>query len=195
MIRNSLDELLRKIFLTHVVVRESPNANNNKTLIRLHLIPLSNSNMHFPDIASNMNSVLYPQTIVKQKRNQHVSHLPTYHKITQDVLDDILDISFSSTSSSKRLTNNTCIICCSKFVKGEYYRTLPICNHAYHKKCIDKWFTSDKENMKCPICRTSHTKENVKKFNEEFNINAANRTNGNTPSNITNSIENLESSG
>ena len=106
MIKGSLDELLRKILLSHVVVRESPDANNNKTLIRIHLIPLSTSSMPAPDISSNinsnMNSVLYPQTMVKQKRNQHVSHLPAYRKITQDVLGDILDTSCSTTFSSKR---------------------------------------------------------------------------------------------
>jgi len=148
--------LLRKILLSHVVVRESPDANNNKTLIRIHLIPLSTAGVAGTS-TSDINSVLYPQTVVKQKRNQHVSHLPTYRKITQDMLD--------VSCSSKRLSYNNCAICCSNFKEGEYYRKLPICEHVYHKKCIDKWFTRDKNHMKCPICRISHTKEKVDEFN------------------------------
>lgn len=113
-----LESILRNVLFSHVVVREV-HCDNNKTLIRIHLI----------------------QNSCKQKRNTHVSHLPKYQKI-KDTSDTIFSTSI-------------CSICQDNFTKGEYFRELPICKHIYHKKCIDKWFSTDFE-MRCPMCRTSH---------------------------------------
>jgi hypothetical protein len=155
-IRTSLDDLLRNLLLSHIVVREMPGNNNNKTLIRIHLIPLPGS-ISNANVSANINSVLYPKNVVKQKRNTHVSHLPKYRKVTNDMLD--------VSCTSKQLSSDICSICRCQFKCGEYFRKLPICNHIYHKKCIDKWFTKDDKHMKCPNCRTSHTKEKVDEFN------------------------------
>ena len=162
-IRNNLDDILKNILLSHIVIKDLPDNNSNKTIIRIHLIPLSetpftNSISDITQTSNFQNSVLYPQNVVKQKRNLHMSHLPTYRKITRDMLD---------VSCSPNQLSDNCSICCNSFNHGEYFRTLPICNHVYHKKCIDKWFTKDKNNMRCPICRTSHTKEKIDEFNSE----------------------------
>lgn len=48
-----------------------------------------------------------------------------------------------------------CCICCEKVQKKEYIRELN-CDHAFHKKCIDKWLLhtmKTKETVNCPICR------------------------------------------
>ncbi len=129
---NSLDNLLKNILLSHVVVKEIPNSDSNNTLVRIHLIPLNNK----------------IKNKIKNQRDKHVSHLPKYKKILENLKED----------------DEPCSICLSSFNKGEYYRKLPICKHMYHKKCIDKWFKKDIKNMKCPICRTSHTKEKYKKI-------------------------------
>ena len=133
----SLESLLRNILLSHVIVREI-NENNNKTLIRIHLI--------------HQNSNTCERNNIKQKRNTHVSHLPKYKKIKDNTLEN---------NSVKYSNITNCSICQNNFIKGEYFRELPICKHIYHKKCIDKWFYTDLENMKCPMCRTSHTKEKL----------------------------------
>ena len=44
----------------------------------------------------------------------------------------------------------SCFICIEPFKKNELKRVLPKCEHAYHKKCIDKWL---KNASTCPICR------------------------------------------
>ena len=49
---------------------------------------------------------------------------------------------------------NECSICLSSYEIGDLCAKL-VCNHQYHKKCIDKWFD---ENITCPLCR----KDNVK---------------------------------
>lgn len=47
-----------------------------------------------------------------------------------------------------------CTICLSKVTSKELIRTL-ICNHIFHKKCIDKWLIQcNEDNIHCPICRT-----------------------------------------
>nr|XP_016450197.1 PREDICTED: RING-H2 finger protein ATL72-like [Nicotiana tabacum] len=43
-----------------------------------------------------------------------------------------------------------CPICLGEFEQGEKLRMLPRCNHAFHVKCIDEWFSS---HSSCPTCR------------------------------------------
>lgn len=47
-------------------------------------------------------------------------------------------------------SNEICTICQNSYKMGEYKREL-VCNHTFHKKCIDKWFK--KNHNTCPICR------------------------------------------
>ena len=47
--------------------------------------------------------------------------------------------------------DKTCNICLCKFKENEYKREV-ICNHDFHKKCIDKWINKY-NNFSCPMCR------------------------------------------
>ena len=51
---------------------------------------------------------------------------------------------------SDELLNQQCSICHDIYKCKEYKRSL-VCNHTFHKKCIDKWL---KQNINCPMCRT-----------------------------------------
>lgn len=77
----------------------------------------------------------------KQKRqnNIHVNHLPKYSKVKDNI--------------------TYCSICCEYMKMGEYMRMLPLCFHSFHKKCIDKWFLEDYDDMSCPNCRKSYSIE------------------------------------
>lgn len=46
-----------------------------------------------------------------------------------------------------------CNICMDHFTFRQYKRTLPKCNHTFHKKCIDSWL---KKNSSCPVCRQEY---------------------------------------
>lgn len=43
-----------------------------------------------------------------------------------------------------------CAICLCEFTQLDMLRLLPMCSHAFHIGCIDKWLVS---NSSCPICR------------------------------------------
>lgn len=47
-------------------------------------------------------------------------------------------------------SSTECAICITEFTDGEEIRILPLCNHAFHVACIDKWLTS---RSSCPSCR------------------------------------------
>ena len=46
-----------------------------------------------------------------------------------------------------------CSICLEDVSEGSRVRTLNICNHIFHRLCIDKWFL---EKTCCPSCRTEY---------------------------------------
>lgn len=49
------------------------------------------------------------------------------------------------------LLSESCLICIEEYKINQFKRTLPLCQHTFHKKCIDKWI---KKNSSCPICRS-----------------------------------------
>ena len=61
------------------------------------------------------------------------------------------DLLTGYTKVDKQDTDITCYICQEKLKECEYKRTL-ICDHIFHKKCIDKWINVYKKTT-CPNCR------------------------------------------
>lgn len=55
-------------------------------------------------------------------------------------------------SSRLELTGSgsECTICLSEFTHGVHVRVLPVCNHGFHVRCIDKWLSTQ---CTCPTCR------------------------------------------
>lgn len=52
----------------------------------------------------------------------------------------------------------TCNICCDKYIANQFKRVLPECCHTFHKKCIDKWL---KQKGECPICRKNFLENKI----------------------------------
>jgi len=57
----------------------------------------------------------------------------------------------SRVKSGDPLLSEHCHICMDDYKEKEFKRIIPLCNHCFHKKCIDKWL---KKKGNCPICRT-----------------------------------------
>ncbi|KAL0316584.1 UNVERIFIED_CONTAM: RING-H2 finger protein ATL56 [Sesamum radiatum] len=44
-----------------------------------------------------------------------------------------------------------CAICLDSFQEGDGCRNIPVCNHLFHAKCVDRWI---RKKPTCPVCRT-----------------------------------------
>ena len=79
----------------------------------------------------------------------------TVNNTADNIADNTAD---NTTSIITNWNEKECAICYEKIQKNVYIRKL-ICNHEFHKKCIDKWlFTQFKQHnnvFTCPICRQS----------------------------------------
>lgn len=73
---------------------------------------------------------------------------PSLSGIDKKVIDSFPVFTFSSLKGAKQ--GLECVVCLSKFEESENFRLLPICRHAFHMNCIDKWLES---NSSCPLCR------------------------------------------
>ncbi len=92
-------------------------------------------------IDSNQNNyivTLHPNGLI-QEGSKHKIGLGPYYRIKPD--DSLIK------------NKDTCSICLEQYVPGTYKRVL-VCNHAFHKKCVDKWFKTSSNT--CPICRNYH---------------------------------------
>lgn len=52
----------------------------------------------------------------------------------------------SDIKADKSIVEEVCSICCDNFEEKQKIRSMPVCNHKFHKPCIDKWL------QKKPIC-------------------------------------------
>ena len=55
----------------------------------------------------------------------------------------------SQEKATKDLADEVCSICCENFEEKQKIRNMPICEHKYHKQCIDKWLA---KKPTCPNC-------------------------------------------
>lgn len=91
-----------------------------------------------------INIFQYASSIGKKSNKEILSHLPK----------------FISVKKNDTIIGETCTICCDSFILGQFQRKLHICNHTFHKKCIDKWFCNNEYNMVCPLCKCDYSKIN-----------------------------------
>ena len=75
--------------------------------------------------------------------------------IENDVLSDLIDISFKNVSKGIKEGNEKCSICLENFKENENVK-MTECFHIFHYKCIKEWIECKKESTEmpeCPICR------------------------------------------
>ncbi|KAI3990102.1 hypothetical protein MKX01_018763 [Papaver californicum] len=64
-------------------------------------------------------------------------------------LGDLLNLS-SFKYEMVKPTQEYCIVCLERFIKGESCRSLPRCKHVFHANCVDSWLI---RVPSCPLCR------------------------------------------
>lgn len=72
-----------------------------------------------------------------------------------NVLSDLIDISFKNVSKGVKEGNEKCVICFENFKENEQVK-MTSCFHIFHFKCIKKWVENREELTEapnCPICR------------------------------------------
>ena len=86
--------------------------------------------------------------------NQQISLIIIRKPITKYITRHLK--SYIKIKQNDPLLSETCPICFNSYEIGQYKRSLSKCHHTYHKKCIDKWFSKNINNMSCPICRENY---------------------------------------
>ncbi|KAI3970534.1 hypothetical protein MKX01_024181 [Papaver californicum] len=88
-----------------------------------------------------------PGSGVLQRQLQQLFHL--HDSGIDQVLIDALPV-----FQYKEIVGSTeafdCSVCLCEFSEKDKLRLLPLCTHAFHMDCIDKWLLS---NSTCPLCR------------------------------------------
>ncbi|XP_010530985.1 PREDICTED: probable E3 ubiquitin-protein ligase ATL44 [Tarenaya hassleriana] len=72
---------------------------------------------------------------------------PPKKGLKKKALESIPRFTFSSAEPQPA---TDCAICLTDFADGEEIRVLPLCGHAFHVSCIDRWLAS---RSSCPSCR------------------------------------------
>ena len=78
-------------------------------------------------------------------QNESNSENNQNHQNNQNQTIEKIELTFTN-----NLNNKNCSICLDEFNENEILFQL-ICNHYYHKKCINDWL---RKNRSCPLCRT-----------------------------------------
>lgn len=68
-----------------------------------------------------------------------------------DIHNHLPPFQYPAADESPAAASDDCSICLEYFNEGEICRVLPVCDHVFHARCVDKWLT---KVPNCPICRT-----------------------------------------
>ena len=107
----------------------------------------------------NTYKTIYYNTRIRIHRQNELERLERVNRLHRLVMTNILpryviikNIKIKEyTLNENKHDNERCPICLEDYNIGDILNEL-ICNHFYHKKCINNWIIS---NNNCPICRSS----------------------------------------
>ena len=74
----------------------------------------------------------------------------TNNPIPLNILNRISSLIIVKESTEETYLENSCSICNEQLEINDIIRKINSCNHYFHQKCIDTWFS---DNSTCPICR------------------------------------------
>ena len=121
------------------------------------IIIYNNSLIFIQEILQNIANITHITNIIENNENImvdiEITHLDPLKEEAFKTCKEINEKICRATKikSNDDILNTSCLICMENYKENEYKRILPLCNHVYHKKCIDKWL---KTTATCPVCRT-----------------------------------------
>ncbi|KAL8254789.1 hypothetical protein R6Q59_033010 [Mikania micrantha] len=68
-----------------------------------------------------------------------------------DIQNHLPPFKYSTAEDSPVSGSEDCSICLERFNDGEICRVIPVCDHVFHARCVDRWLM---KVPNCPICRT-----------------------------------------
>lgn len=102
--------------------------------------------MFFPPSSSGDVTDL-PATATESRSRRHTQGL------NESVINLIPSFIYSTSSNynEEKECSRDCAVCLVEFKDDDYVRTLPLCSHTFHLRCIDIWLCS---HPNCPLCRS-----------------------------------------
>ncbi|NWS98439.1 PJA2 ligase, partial [Mionectes macconnelli] len=85
------------------------------------------------------------ETALAQLESLAVDDEQTHPPATKETIDCLPVVLITGDYSQ----DQSCTICCSEYVKGEFVAELP-CHHLFHKPCVAPWL---QRSGTCPVCR------------------------------------------
>ncbi|KAI3779106.1 hypothetical protein L2E82_08616 [Cichorium intybus] len=78
---------------------------------------------------------------------------PTSHllRLPPDIHNHLPPFQYPVADESLSTSSDDCSICLEYFNELEICRVLPVCDEAFHARCVDKWLM---KVPNCPICKT-----------------------------------------
>jgi hypothetical protein len=101
------------------------------------------------------NLTFMTQTVIASAYDATVMVIESQQQDSSDEQKPSKEVIQERLGKMKRMnTENSCdcLICHDPITTNQFYRSLPICKHKFHKKCIDSWIF---QNPTCPTCRNS----------------------------------------
>eukprot|EP00249_Psilotum_nudum_P015323 c25263_g1_i1 orf=573-1250(+) len=84
-----------------------------------------------------------------------VSPTPLENGLSKSFRQTLPTIPFDEKFAAAR-EDTQCAVCLGDYQLNEKLQRLPVCGHAFHVECIDKWLA---KNTTCPLCRLSLIEE------------------------------------
>ena len=104
--------------------------------------PRANTQDNTIDATNIINNLILPLL--------RTNHQNPFQDVIVHASQEIIDAS-STEETLEEDEEENCIICQDRMRQGELVRTLTVCQHQFHRSCIDSWLLH--ESVMCPTCR------------------------------------------